>query len=98
MAIEWAALAALICAANPSAPSAEKPLELEGTVVKAESKRLYVQHEQHIVPLELNASTRINGAPVERSQPLKPGDEVRANYTLDLTQNIATDVRSPPEK
>ena len=88
MALEWAALTALLFAANP----ATEPMAIQGTVVKAEKDRLYLQHESHIVPLELNASTRIDGKPVKQAQTLKPGDEVRASYTLDLTQNIARDV------
>lgn len=67
--------------------------ELQGTVVKAEGKTLYVDHMGMVVPLRVDSSTQFKDPAIKRAQDLKEGDKIRASFTVkNKTQNLATEI------
>jgi hypothetical protein len=91
----WLAVSAALAAA-PTVDT-QAPTELLGTVVKQDKRQLYLQHQGHIVALELKSSTRIDGKRVAQATPLQEGEQVRASFTLDKTSNIASRVERKGE-
>ena len=64
--------------------------ELSGTVVKADSRTLYLEHMGAVFPLKLDDRTEFSGAGVSSSRDLKEGQEVRASFTVEKkTTNVA---------
>jgi hypothetical protein len=64
--------------------------ELGGTVVKADSKTLYLEHMGAVFPLKIDDETEFSGAGVSSSRDLKEGLEVRASFTVEQkTTNLA---------
>ncbi|QRK11062.1 hypothetical protein JQX13_13905 [Archangium violaceum] len=54
--------------------------ELSGEVVRVEGDQLWLRHAGAVFPLELTRDTRFTP---DRQQALRPGQEVRASFTLE---------------
>jgi hypothetical protein len=92
-------IAALIITSSPQVRIEETPrTELRGVVVKSDNKTLYLQHEGLIVPLQVKPTTQIDGMQMSEARPLQEGEEVRASFTIDATQNVATKVERVKSK
>lgn len=71
--------------------------ELYGEVVRVEGDRLLLKHGDTVFPLALTQDTRFTP---DRRQALRPGQEVRASYTLGdegYVVNALEPVRQAPE-
>jgi hypothetical protein len=65
--------------------------QLEGTVVKADRKQVYLEHMGAVVPVKLTNKTRFEGISIRQAKDLKEGQEVRVAFEIeDKTQNVAT--------
>lgn len=72
--------------------------ELYGEVVRVEGDRLLLRHGDAVFPLALTQDTRFTP---DRHQALRPGQEVRASYTLGdqgYVVNALEPVRPAPER
>ncbi len=63
--------------------------EVEGRVVKVEKHRLLLNDGKKLIPLELTPQTS-----VVADAPLSEGTQVRASFTVDLTENLARRVEA----
>ena len=67
--------------------------EIEGTVVKAEKKTVYLEHMGMVIPLKIDSSTKFTDAGVKNGSDFKEGEKVRANFSVkSKTENVATKV------
>lgn len=66
--------------------------ELSGTVVRADSKTVYLEHMGAIVPLSVDGKTRFSGEGVKGTRDLKEGQEVRTSFTVKGTANLAREI------
>jgi hypothetical protein len=72
--------------------------ELYGEVVRVEGDRLLLRHGDSVLPLALTQDTRFTP---DRRQALRPGQEVRASYTLGdegYVVNALEPVRQAPQQ
>lgn len=66
--------------------------ELTGRVVRASSNHIYVEHMGAVVPLKVNRDTKFEDPSVKRARDLKEGDEIRASFETQKTDNIAKSI------
>jgi hypothetical protein len=72
--------------------------ELSGEVVRVQGDQLWLRHAGNVFPLALTQDTRFTP---DRRQALRPGQEVRASYTLGdegYVVNALEPVRPAPEQ
>ncbi|MFL5353952.1 hypothetical protein [Archangium sp.] len=72
--------------------------ELSGEVVRVQGDQLWLRHAGSVFPLALTQDTRFTP---DRRQALRPGQEVRASYTLGdegYVVNALEPVRQAPEQ
>lgn len=67
--------------------------EITGRVVKTSKKMVWVEHAGAIVPLKINKQTQFADPTLKRAQDFKEGDEIRANFEVQKTDNIATSIQ-----
>lgn len=68
--------------------------EVTGTVINANDKMLSLRNDKgESVPLKINEQTRFDDPAVKQISDLKPGQEVRASYSVDGADNVATEVQ-----
>jgi hypothetical protein len=66
--------------------------ELTGRVVKSDRKTVWVEHAGAIIPLKVDKSTQFTGTEQKRASDFKEGDEIRASFSVDKTDNVATSI------
>lgn len=75
-----------------------KEEKLEGTVARASSNMLELDHDGAIIPLKVDKNTQFTGD-VKSARELKEGDQVRASFRLENgTSNVATSIEAKGEK
>ncbi len=66
--------------------------QLMGRVVKSEKKTLYIEHAGAVVPLKIDKNTQFLGTDLTKAQDFKEGDQIRASFEVQSTENIAKSV------
>jgi len=67
--------------------------EITGRVVKSNKKMVWVEHAGAIVPLTINKQTQFGDENLKRAQDIKAGDEIRASFEVNNTDNVATNIQ-----
>lgn len=67
--------------------------EITGRVVKSNKKMVWVEHAGAIVPLTINKQTQFGDESLKRAQDIKAGDEIRASFEVNNTDNVATNIQ-----
>ncbi|SEU09446.1 hypothetical protein [Stigmatella erecta] len=66
--------------------------ELTGRVVKSDRKTVWIEHAGAIIPLKVDKSTQFTGTEQKRASDFKEGDEIRASFEVNKTDNVATSI------
>lgn len=70
-----------------------QPGEIEGKLVRVDSKTLFVEHMGVVVPLKVDRNTKFEGAAIRRAGDFKEGQQVRASFKIEnKVNNVATRV------
>ncbi|HLT28421.1 MAG TPA: hypothetical protein VK013_00130 [Myxococcaceae bacterium] len=88
-------------AATETAEAQEQKTELTGTVIRAETEEdtLYVRNEQgESVELKVNEQTEFEDPSVRRLDDLSAGQEVRASYSTESGENVASTISLKKDK
>jgi len=67
--------------------------EITGRVVKSNKKMVWVEHAGAVVPLKINKQTQFGDENLKRAQDIKAGDEIRASFEVNNTDNVATNIQ-----
>ena len=81
--------------------SQQQETELTGTVIRAETdkEKLYVRNEQgESVELKVNEETAFEDPSVRRLEDLSAGQEVRASYSTEGNENVASTISLKKDK
>lgn len=66
--------------------------ELTGTVVKADAKNVWVDMQGTVVALKVDKSTQFKDPSLKRAKDLQAGQEIRASYVVQATDNVAKNI------
>lgn len=66
--------------------------ELTGTVVKADAKNVWVDMQGTVVSLKVDKTTQFTDPTVKRARDLEPGQQIRASYVVQSTDNVAKNI------
>lgn len=65
--------------------------QLQGKVVKADRKELFIEHMGAVVPIKLDERTQFGGTSIKKSGDLMEGQEVQVAFKVkDKIDNVAT--------
>ncbi|SEK51317.1 hypothetical protein SAMN05444354_101758 [Stigmatella aurantiaca] len=66
--------------------------ELTGRVVKSDRKTVWIEHAGAVIPLKVDKSTQFTSTEQKRASDFKEGDEIRASFAVNKTDNVATSI------
>lgn len=76
-----------------SSDASKASTEVSGTVIRADDKLLSVRNQQgESIPLKIDENTRFDDPSVKEISDLEAGQEVRASYSVEGSDNVATQV------
>jgi hypothetical protein len=66
--------------------------QITGTVVKSSSNMLHLRTDNGIIPVKVNKDTQFQDPNVKRVRDLKEGQQVRASFDIQGTDNVAKSI------
>lgn len=63
-----------------------------GTVLKSSSTLVHVQTDQGVIPLKVGRDTKFEDPTVKRAKDLKEGQQIRADFDIKGTDNVAKSI------
>lgn len=66
--------------------------QVTGTVVKSSKDMLHLRTDNGIIPVKINKDTQFQDPSVKRAKDLKEGQQIRANFDIKGTDNVAKSI------
>jgi hypothetical protein len=66
--------------------------QVTGTVVKSSSNMVHLRTDNGIIPVKIDKDTQFQDPSVKRAKDLKEGQQVRANFNIKGTDNLAKSI------